>query len=97
MERLVWELERAETELWKAPPDPVLEAVAALVTADRPMWAGTATELVQALQMDIKPNTLTMRLNVNAGRLLNEYNIQYESSRNRTGRRVRLAHISKEA
>ena len=97
MERLVWELERAETELWKAPPDPVLEAVADLVTADRPMWAGTATELVQALQLDIKPNTLTMRLNVNAGRLLNEYNIQYESSRNRTGRRVKLALISKEA
>lgn len=97
MERLVWELERAETELWKAPPDPVLEAVAALVTADRPMWAGTATELVQALPMDIKPNTLTMRLNVNAGRLLNEYNIQYESSRNRTGRRVKLALIPKEA
>lgn len=97
MERLVWELERAETELWKAPPDPVLEAVAALVTADRPTWAGTATELVQALQMDIKPNTLTMRMNVNAGRLLNEYNIQYESSRSRTGRRVKLALISKEA
>ena len=97
MERLVWELERAETELWKAPPDPILEAVAALVTADRPMWAGTATELVQALQLDIKPNTLTMRLNVNAGRLLNEYNIQYESSRNRAGRRVKLALISKEA
>ena len=97
MERLVWELERTETELWKAPPDPVLEAVAALVTADRPTWAGTATELVQALHLDIKPNTLTMRLNVNAGRLLNEYNIQYESSRNRTGRRVTLALIPKKA
>lgn len=97
MERLVWELERAETELWIAPPDPILEAVAALVTADRTTWAGTATELVQALQMDIKPNTLTMRLNVNAGRLLNEYNIQYESSRSRTGRRVKLALFPKEA
>ena len=97
MERLVWELGRTETELWKAPPDPILEAVAALVTEDKPTWAGTATELVQALQLDIKPNTLTMRLNVNAGRLLDEYNIQYVSSRNRTGRRVKLARISKEA
>ena len=97
MERLVWELERAETELWKAPPDPVLEAVAALVTADRSTWTGTATELVQALQLDIKPNTLTMRLNVNAGRLLEEYNLQYESSRNRTGRQVKLSLIPKEA
>lgn len=96
-ERLVWRLERTETELRREPPDPVLEAVAALVTADRPTWAGTATELVQALQLDIKPNTLTMRLNVNAGRLMDEHNIQYESSRNRTGRRVKLALISKEA
>lgn len=92
----MWELERAETELWKAPPDPVLEAVAALVTADRSTWTGTATELVQALQLDIKPNTLTMRLNVNAGRLLEEYNLQYESSRNRTGRQVKLSLIPKE-
>ena len=44
-ERLVWELERLETEPWVEPPDPVLEAVAALVTADRPAWGGTATEL----------------------------------------------------
>ena len=97
MERLVWELERAETELWKAPPDSILEAIASLVTTERPEWAGTATELVQALQLDIKPNTLTMRLNVNAGRLLNEYNIKYESSRNRAGRRVKLALVPKEA
>ncbi len=45
MERLTWELERAETELWKEPPDPVLEAVAALVTKDNPDWCGTASEL----------------------------------------------------
>ena len=32
----MWELERLETEPWMEPPDPVLEAVAALVTADRP-------------------------------------------------------------
>ncbi len=94
MERLVWELERAETELWKAPPDSILEAIASLVTTERPEWAGTATELVQ---LDIKPNTLTMRLNMNAGRLLNEYNIKYESSRNRAGRRVKLALVPKEA
>ena len=31
-ERLAWELERRETEPYREPPDPVLEAVAALVT-----------------------------------------------------------------
>ena len=90
-DRLVWELERTETELWVEPPDPVLEAIAALVTTDKPTWSGTATELVTALDVDLKPNTLTMRLNVNAGRLLNEHGIRYESSRSHAGRKITLA------
>ena len=90
-DRLVWELERTETELWIEPPDPVLEAIAALVTTDKPTWSGTATELVTALDVDLKPNTLTMRLNVNAGRLLNEHGIRYENSRSHAGRKITLA------
>lgn len=89
MDHLTWQLERTETELWKPPPDPVLEAIAKLVTRDKP-WSGTATELVTALGVDLKPNTLTMRLNVNAGRLLNEHNIRYENHRNHDGRKVSL-------
>ncbi len=84
-ERLVWELERRETELRQEPPDPVLEAVAALVTAERPEWRGTATELVAALGLDMKPNALAMRLNVRAWRLSYEYHIRYESARTHAG------------
>ena len=90
-DRLVWELERTETELWVEPPDPVLEAIAVLVTTDKPTWSGTATELVATLGVDLKPNTLTMRLNVNAGRLLNEHGIRYENSRSHAGRKITLA------
>lgn len=89
-ERLVWELERLETEPWVEPPDPVLEAVAALVTVDRPAWGGTATELAAALQTDMKPNALAMRLNVRAGRLAAEYHIRYENSRSHAGRSITL-------
>ena len=42
----------------------MLEAIAALVTVEKPTWGGTATELVAALQTDMKPNALAMRLNV---------------------------------
>ena len=90
-DRIVWELERTETELWVEPPDPVLEAIAALVTTDKPTWSGTATELMTALGVDLKPNTLTMRLNVNAGRLLNEHGIRHENSRSHAGRKITLA------
>lgn len=89
-ERLAWELERRETEPYKEPPDPVLEAVAALVTAERPEWRGTATELVAALGLDMKPNALAMRLNVRAWRLSYEYHIQYESARTHAGRSISL-------
>ena len=85
-ERLIWTLERAETELWKEPPGPVLAAIAALVTAEQPQWSGTATELVAALGLKMKPNALSMRLNVRAGKLHCEYGIRYESHRSNAGR-----------
>ena len=93
-ERLTWTLERMEAEQWIELPDPVLEAVEALVVRDK-SWSGTATELVTALGVDIKPNKLTMRLNVNAGRLLNETSIKYESSRNHDGRFIQLMLVEK--
>lgn len=89
-DRLTWNLEKAETELWKEPPDPVLEAVAALVNEELPKWRGSPTELVNTLKLDVKPNALTQRLNVNAGRLQNEYSICYESNRNHAGRFIKL-------
>lgn len=89
-ERLVWELERAETEPHKEPPDPVLEAIAAFITVEQPSWNGTATELVAALGVNIKANALAMRLNVRAGRLFHEYHIRYESLRNHAGRSILL-------
>ena len=90
-ETLAWELERVETELWKAPPEPLLEQVSAFLSSTGKDWAGTPTELSALLGVDMKPNALTRRLNVNAGRLLNEYGIRYESSRNRNERTVKLA------
>ena len=90
-ERLAWELERRETEPYREPPDPVLEAVAALVTAERPEWNGTATDLAAVLGLDIQPNALTKRLNVRAGKLLLDFHIGYTNTHIRTGSRIRLA------
>ena len=89
-ERLTWTLERMEAEQWIEPPDLVLEAIAALVTAERPFWCGTATELASALQVDMKPNALAMRLNVRASKLAGEYHIRYENGRTHAGRSISL-------
>ena len=92
-ERLAWELERRETEPYREPPDPVLEAVAALVTAERPEWSGTATDLTAILGLDIQPNALAKRLNVRAGKLLLDFHIGYTNTHIRTGSRIRLAWV----
>ena len=91
-DRLIWQLEKAETELWKAPPDPLLEAAAEL-TVQVETWSGTATELVERLGMDMNPNTLSMQLNVNAGRLMEEHSVRYTNKRSHAGRRITLALI----
>ena len=74
-ETLLWELDRVETELWKEPPEPLLETVAEFITADNTEWCGTPTELVEVLSVDMKVNALSMKLNINAGRLFNEYSM----------------------
>ncbi len=87
---LLWELEQAETELWKEPPEPLLEQVAVFMTADNAEWCGSPTELVEVLGVDMKANALSMKLNINAGRLFNEYGICYENKRCHDGRKIHL-------
>lgn len=89
-ETLAWELERAENELWREPPDPLLDSVASLLSADSDSWVGTPTELKTALGVDMAANILTLKLNVGAGRLLKDYGILFRSSRSHDGRRVTL-------
>lgn len=96
-ERLIWTLDHAETEIRKEPPDMILDFISRLVTAENPEWYGSPTELVAALDLDMKPNVLTLRLNVNAGRLMQEHGIRYESSRTHSGRFIKLTFISLEA
>ena len=89
-ETLVWKLERTETELWKLPPEPLLENIAVKITNENSEWYGSPTELVEFLGVDMKANTLTMKLNINAGRLFNEYGINYQNKRCHDGRKVSL-------
>lgn len=90
-EHLFWNLDHVEAETCEAPPDPILEKIS--VTLDEE-WTGTPTELVQLLNLEQKPNTFTRYLNVNKGRLENEYGIDYRSTRTHDGRIVILKRIS---
>ncbi len=89
-ERLSWELDHTETELWKEPPDPVLDAVAAVVSREQPKWVGTPTELAEVIHTELKPNALSTKLNINAGRLLHEHGVRYWNKRTHDGRQITL-------
>jgi len=89
-ETLKWELDDVERELWVKLPDPVLEKVEALVSGEQWLWEGSPTELVEALQVDMKPNQLTRHLNVNVGRLLEEHWVTYSNTRTHNGRQIKI-------
>lgn len=92
-EHLLWNLDHVEHELWKQPPDPVLESVSKIVSSENPEWEGSPTELAAALKTDMAVNRLTKHLNVNASRLLEEYQVRYENKTRHTGRRIRLTYM----
>lgn len=89
-ETLQWNFDHADTVLYKELPDPLLERVAALVTEECPTWQGSATELIAATGCEIQPNALAKRLNVNAAKLLNDYQIRYTNAHIKTGSRITL-------
>ena len=89
-ESLLWELENADMQVFGEREEPVLAAVARLLTEDHPEWTGSPTELAEAIGEDIPPNKLTMKLGINASRLFNEYGISFEKSRTRSSRQIML-------
>ena len=89
-EKLLWLLDHTEAELWKQPPDPLLEQINSVIGD---AWNGSATELAALLGDDMQPNILTRRLNVKAGELRSEYGIEYTAKRTRNGSFISLVRI----
>lgn len=89
-ETLCWELSGEKSPEYTELPEPVLEAIGGFINADNPSWEGTATELIEKLELDIKPNALSLKLNVNAGKLYDLYFVQYSNSRSHKGRKITL-------
>ena len=88
--RLIWDFDHEEKDAYKEPPDPLLTAIAKLITPEMPEWSGSATELLKTLGSDIPSNALTKRLNVRSDRLLNDYKIRYRNTHQRTGSCIQL-------
>ncbi len=95
-ERCIWKFKKAETELWKQPPNPLLEAINGLLAEDRQEWEGTATELLKQLpDMQLSANVLSRKLNVVNSQLLNDYGIFYDNKRGHE-RRIILKRLERD-
>lgn len=90
METLLWDFQRAETELWKEPPEPLLDEIAELVMKDLSFWEGSATELVSLLTIEIPIYSISKKLNVLSGRLYAEHGIYFKNDRRHDGRMIIL-------
>ena len=89
-ETLCWKLSREKSPEYTEPPEPVLEAIGGFINADNLIWERTATELIEKLELDIKPNALSLKLNVNAGKLYNLYFVQYTNKRTHKAKLIQL-------
>ena len=89
-ETLLWDLQRAETELWKEPPEPLLDEIAELILKENSYWEGSATELASLVKVEVQPHVITRKLNVLAGRLYAEHGIYFRSERTHVGRKLRF-------
>lgn len=58
-ERLTWDLDRVEQELWKVPANPLLERVIALLSPEAPVWQDSATRLAEQLGAPYPPAALS--------------------------------------
>ena len=90
LEKLCWDLDHVECELWKSEVDPLVEQVGRLMCGEPLEWEGSASELAEKLGTEISPNILTRKLNVNARTLREQYGIEYNSRHTRGGSRISL-------
>ena len=91
--RLDKAMELGATAVINSGKEDALEKIKELVTDEQPEWTGTATELVELLQVEMQPNALSRKLNVSLERLLLEYGIQYKTERGHDGRKIRLTFV----
>lgn len=69
----------------------LLEQVAALVSGKNKIWRGSATQMLQDLNIDdMKSHILTRKLNVKVDRLYQDYGVYYHHKRANKGSDITL-------
>ena len=89
-EHCLWKFVKNDVELWKKPPNPLLDAIAALIKNSK-VWTGSATELSALLTgVEMEANVLTRALNIAVDDLLEDYKIRYSNKHTSKGSLISL-------
>ena len=79
----------------KDPDEALLKAVSDLLPRKGMEWSGTATELLEQLGgLNTSPNIATRKLNESTAKLLSDYGVSYERTRNHRGRLIKLTRVA---
>lgn len=93
--KCIWELVKQESGIMKREPDPILIAVNEFFSDGKESWEGTASELMDLLQISgMNPNALSRQLNVLNGDLINEFGIRFNRIRTKTKRIITLTKLN---
>ena len=79
-----------ETDPFEEPKDELLEKISSLVSVDNLEWQGTATDIINNLNLEMNANVLSRKLNPLAAKLYKDYNIKYENTHTQTSRVIKL-------
>ena len=76
-ERLIWELDSIEKNLYEPRPDPFLEKLVGTLLRENTFWEGTATDIIRELDLkdSMKPNAVSRRLGTGKDKLHKQYGV----------------------
>lgn len=96
-EHCLWKFVKTDIELWKKPPNPLLDAIAGILTNEKDEWTGSATELLKLLPgIEMEANVLTRALNIAVEDLAQDYGIQYSNKHTSKGSFITFRLMKKE-
>ena len=92
---LAWRYKESETTLWQEEEDPLLLRISEMLQVEKE-WKGTATELINKLQLEgVAGNALSRKLNSKASELSGKYSIRFRPVRRSDSRIMTFQIIEK--
>ncbi len=97
IESLAWQFDNIDNDMSEDYFNPIIKKVADyVINSNTKSFSGTISDLIEKLNLGIKPNALSRMLNVYSDRLKEKYNIEYSKTRTSNERIITLKFVDAE-